>query len=326
MGLLGANCNKLREMRQLNYTSVLLMSASVDRYLSALGVLVLIGALGAVSAAGCRRKDAAGPPVATATVTLNRDRAALGSPIEIVYRFVVSGEARFDQDYWVMLHVVDSDDQLIWTDDHQPPVPTTQWKAGQTVEYTRTIFIPIYPYVGETTLQLGLYSRATQKRLPLEGQDMGQRAYKVGKLLLQPQTESVLIVTKDGWNSTEVAERNPSVTWSWTKKHATLSFKNPKTDSIFYLDLDNPDGVFNEPQQVRVSMGGAMLDDFQVKPRTAVLRKIPIKTAQLGTDTMSELQISVDKTFVPAVLTNGRSRDSRELGVRVFHTYVQPVK
>src|SRR5205814_5521817 len=60
-----------------------------------------------------------------------------------------------------------SDEQLIWTDDHNPPTPTTQWKPGQTVEYTRTIFIPVYPYVGEATLQVGLY-RSEERRVGKE--------------------------------------------------------------------------------------------------------------------------------------------------------------
>src|SRR5439155_21339194 len=178
----------------------------------------------------------------------------------------------------------------------------------------RTVFIPIYPYVGETSLQLGLYSRTTQKRLPLVGQDRGQRAYKVGRLVLQTQTESILTVTNDGWNPTEVAEHNAAVTWNWTKKQATLAFKNPKQDSVLYLDVDNPGGVFDEPQQVKVSIGAETLDEFQVTPRHELLRKIPIKASQLGRTEMSELRITVDKTFIPAVVTNGASKDPRELG------------
>ncbi len=61
-----------------------------------------------------------------------------------------------------MVHVVDTDDELMWTDDHEPPTPTTQWKPGQTIEYTRTVFVPVYPYVGDATIQLGLYSTTTR--------------------------------------------------------------------------------------------------------------------------------------------------------------------
>jgi hypothetical protein len=39
---------------------------------------------------------------------------------------------------------------------------------------------------------------------------------------------------------------------------------------------------------------------------------------------MAELQISVDPTFVPATVNPSISKDPRELGVRVFHAYVDP--
>jgi hypothetical protein len=187
------------------------------------------------------------------------------------------------------------------------------------------VFIPVYPYVGESTLQLGLYSRNTQKRLTLSGQDVGQHAYKVGRLLLQPQTESLFTATKDGWHQTEVADHNATLSWNWTKKQATLAFRNPKTDAMLYLDVDNP-GVFNEPQQVKVTIGSDTLDDFQVTPKNEVLRKIPIRAAQLGAADMSEVRIAVDKTFVPASVTKGASKDTRELGVRVFRAFIQPGK
>ena len=273
--------------------------------------------------ASCARKEAAAPPVATPSLTLSHDRAPLGSPIDITYKFVVANDAQFAEDYRVLAHVVDADDELIFTFDHNPPTPTSQWKPGQTVEYTRTEFIPVYPYVGEATIQVGLHSVVNQKRLPLAGEDVGQHAYKVGKLQLQPQTENVFTVYKEGWHPAEVAEHNSTIEWQWTKKDATLSFKNPKKDSIFYFQVDNPGGVFNEAQQVKISLGGQVVDDFTLKPKEPELRKVPLKAAQLGTDDVAELVISVDKTYVPAVVTSS-SKDPRELGVRVFHAFVDP--
>ena len=223
-----------------------------------------------------------------------------------------------------MVHVLDSDDEMMWTDDHNPPVPTTEWKPGQTVEYTRTVFVPVYPYVGEATIQVGLYSTTSQKRLPLTGQDMGQRAYRVAKFQLLPQTENVFTVFKDGWHPAEVAEHNASVEWQWTKKNATLAFKNPKKDSVFYLDADNPGSVFQQTQQVTISLGGQTLDEFPITPKQQVLRKVPITATQLGPNDMVEVHISVDKTFVPALIPSANSKDPRELGVRVFHAFVQP--
>ena len=291
------------------------------RTLVALGLAALVLASGALT--GCRRKEAPAPPMATPSVTLTHDKAPLGSPIDITYKFVVANDATFTEDLRVMVHVVDADDELIFAFDHNPPVPTTQWKPGQTVEYTRTVFLPIYPYVGEATIQLGLHSTATQKRVALSGTDAGQRAYKVAKLQLQPQTENVFTVFKDGWHPGEVAEHNATVEWQWTKKDATLSFKNPKKDSLLYLDVDNPGSVFTEAQQVKVTLGGAVVDEFTLQPKQPDLRKIPLKATQLGAGEVAELVISVDKTYVPAVLVAG-SKDPRELGVRVFHAYVDP--
>ena len=44
----------------------------------------------------------------------------------------------------------------------------------------------------------------------------------------------------------------------------------------------------------------------------------------MGSADLSELQITVDPTFVPMTATNGASKDPRELGIRVFHAYVDP--
>ena len=46
------------------------------------------------------------------------------------------------------------------------------------------------------------------------------------------------------------------------------------------------------------------------------------RSAPIGTGEMSELRISVDKTFVPAQADPSNSKDPRELGVRVFHAFV----
>jgi hypothetical protein len=322
-------------MRQLRYhrrrssftivsaasTSIIHMISRTSRRWAALGVAALVLVPGALSA--CRRKEAPAPPMATPSVTLSHDKTPLGSPIDITYKFVVAPDAKFTEDLRTMVHVVDADEELIFAFDHNPPVPTSQWKPGQTIEYTKTVFVPIYPYVGEATIQLGLHSTTTQKRVALAGDDAGQHAYKVAKLQLQPQTENVFTIFKDGWHPGEVAEHNATVEWQWTKKQATLSFKNPKKDSVFYLDVDNPGSVFNDAQQVTVTLGDTTVDQFTLQPKQPELRKIPLKAAQLGTGDLAELVISVDKTYIPAVLVAG-NKDPRELGVRVFHAYVDP--
>jgi len=196
-------------------------------------VVCLVSVLAVLNSLGCSRKPPETPALATPSLRFNHDRAPAGSPVEITYKFVVAPDARFNENYRVFVHVLDSDHEVLWFDDHDPPVPTTQWKGGETVEYTRTIFTPIVPYVGDTTVQMGLYSVKDQKRVRLTGEDAGQQAYKVAQLRLLPQTDNLFTVFKDGWHPTETATGNTAIEWQWTKGEATLAFKNPKKDAAF---------------------------------------------------------------------------------------------
>ncbi len=213
--------------------------------------LVLCFAACAAVSAGCAASEEEAPPVATPAFSVDSARAPLGSPIEVTFRFVVEEDApSFDEKYRVMVHILDSDEELMWTDDHDPPVATTEWSPGQTIEYSRTTFVPIYPYIGEAIVQVGLYSDVDGSRLPLAGEDMGQRAYKVGTLQLLPQSENIFLIFKEGWHRAEVAPNNAAVEWQWTRKEATLSFRSPQRDALLYLEIDGRPDLFPEPQLV----------------------------------------------------------------------------
>jgi hypothetical protein len=282
--------------------------------------------LAAVGVAACRRGEkVVGPPLATPTVTLSHDRVPAGSVLDITYKFVVAPDAKFSEDLRVFVHVVDIDEEQMWNDDHNPPVPTSQWKPGQTVEYTRTIFVPVFPYVGDATIEVGLHSLKDQQRVPLSGEDAGQKAYKVAKLQLMPQTDNLFTVFKDGWHMAEAAAHDPSIEWQWTKQQATLAFRNPKKDAMFYFEVDSPGKELHGPQQVSVNLGSQTVESFTIQPdEPAALHKITLPGTLMGDNDLTELQIAVDKTFIPAVVTNGTSKDPRELGVRVYHAFIDP--
>lgn len=277
------------------------------------------------AASGCGKKTESEPAFARAEFRINKPRVALGSPVELTYRFTrVPGSPAPAPDRRVFVHFVDANGELMWTDDHDPSVPTSQWREGQTVEYTRSVFIPIYPYLGEARVLVGLYDPATSHRLVLEGQDVGQRAYQVGTVELLPQSENVFLIFKEGWHPAEVAQDNPAVEWQWTKKDAVLSFRNPRKDATFYLDADARPDHFSEAQQVTVSIGGQTIDQFELTSRDRVLRRIPITAAQFGEGDMVDLRIAVSHTFVPSSTPGYDGRDTRELGLRVFHAFVEP--
>jgi len=266
----------------------------------------------------CSRKSDNEPPVATPSLTLSHDKVPIGSPVKLTYKFVAAPDAKFSTDYWVFVHVLDPTGELLWTDDHLPTPPTSAWKPGQTVEYTRTVFVPNYPYIGEASVRLGLYDRATTNRLTLNAPQVGRKEYLVSKFQLQPQSENIFLFYKDGWHPAEVATDNAASEWQWTKKTATISFKNPKKDSTFYLEFDARTDLFTPPQQVTIRIGTVTIATFAANNRERKLYTFPIAAAQLGSGDMTEIVLDLDRSFSPG---NG---DVRELGIRVFHAFVEP--
>jgi hypothetical protein len=285
---------------------------------------VALVALAAASVAACGRKQDTAAPVATPTVTIARPQVSIGSPLEMKYRFVVAPDAPpFNDDYWVFVHFLDADGELMWTDDHQPATPTRRWKPGETIEYERTMFVPKFPYTGQTVVEIGLFSRQTNQRLPLSGDTKGQRSYTVASFDLQPQNDTQFVVFKDGWHPTEVADDAIGTEWQWSKKEATLTFRNPKRDVTIYLQLDRPVAGYSEPLNVQIRIGEAVVDAFSLAPKQAELRKFPVTAARLGSADTVEMKIVVDRTFVPAQVPELKSTDPRELGVRVFRAYIE---
>ena len=286
-----------------------------------LAVLIAI----ALATTACGRTEDTDPPVATPSVTVSRGDAAVGSPIDMTYRFVVAdGAPAFAEDYWVFVHFVDVDGELMWTDDHRPPTPTRQWKPGMTIDYPRTMFIPKFPYTGETRVEVGLFSPENGSRLPLAGQNQGMRSYRVATFNLRLQSDNVFVVFNNGWHETEVADDSSGVEWQWSKREATLSFRNPKRDAVFFLQVDQPVKAFAEPQRVELRIGPTVIDTFALASGASELRRINVTADQFGGDEAVEMTIVVDRTFVPASIPELRSSDPRELGVRVFRAFVQP--
>jgi len=285
-----------------------------------LGLLFVVAGLGVA----CSGADDGAAAVATPSLVMG-DAAAIGSPVEMTYRFAVADDApTFGEDYKVFVHFLDADGELMWTDDHDPLTPTSQWTPGLAVDYPRTLFLPKFPYVGLTRVEVGLFSPTTGARLPLNGDTIGQRSYQVATFDLRLPSENLLVVYAGGWHNAETANPFEGPEWHWSMKDATLSFSNPRRDVRFFLQLDQPAAAFTEPQQVEVRAGSEIVDRFPLPAAQMELRRVDIPASALGTAGTVDLTISVDQTFVPASVPALSSGDSRELGVRVFQAFVQP--
>jgi hypothetical protein len=274
--------------------------------------------------AACRGGDDPAPSAGSIAVSLSRPRVALGSPVEVTYRFTLAPDAPSIGDRRVFVHFLDGNDELMWTDDHDPPTPSSTWTPGQPVEYTRTMFVGRYPYVGAARVVAGLYSPETNERVKLSGEERGDRSYKVADFELLPQTENIFVIFKDGWHQTEVvAQGADRAEWQWMKKEATIAFRNPKRDVTLYLQADNPAESVNAARQLEVRIGEHQLGTVALGREPGTVERLPVTAAQLGDGDMVEIHFVAEKTFVPSLEPGAASGDTRELGARVFHAFVQ---
>ncbi|HLA76818.1 MAG TPA: hypothetical protein VJU18_04465 [Vicinamibacteria bacterium] len=282
---------------------------------------VVLVIAGATLLPACRRKPAEVNAI-TPSLEISRNRAPLGSAIEVTYTWTVEPTAKkIGPDYRAFVHFLDSHEVILFTDDHTPTPPPTSWEPGQTYTYTRTVFVPIVAYVGPVEVRMGLQPVARGERLALKGDDAGLREYRVAKMESLPQTENIFLVYKEGWHNPEAAAHNPSVEHTWTKKDALVSFKNPKKDVVVYLEADTNAKAFDQSPVLTVAVGGKTGVVVPIENSEIFLKKIRVKAADLGTEEWVDLKLSMNQSFVPK-LKGVNTTDERELGLLVYHLYV----
>ena len=286
------------------------------RYIGAITILCAL-------TVACSKRDE-GPARATPAVSLP-SQATAGQSADVTYRFAVAPDApAFSEDYVVFVHAFDESGSRVWTSDHEPPTPTSQWKPGAVIEYTRPMAIPRNAR-GPCTVEIGLYSPNSQERLTLSGESRGRRAYRVGLLDVRRSTNAPSAVYTEGFYPVETPEDAQGVEWRWSGRSGTIWLPNPKQDLDVILELDQPvSGAFGEPQRVEVRHEAKVLDSFALIAGRREVRRMSIPGAETGSSPSLRLTLSVDRTFVPSKQPNGIADDHRELGVRIFDARREP--
>jgi hypothetical protein len=283
---------------------------------------VALALIAATALTGCKRRQPAEAIDVTPSLSVNRARAPLGSAIEVTYTWTTGTNLKkIDQPYRAFVHFLDSHEVMLFTDDHVPTPAPSSWEPGKTYSYTRTVFIPIYPYVGDVEVRVGLHAEGRGDRLALKGQDTGMREYKVASMEVLPQTENIFLVYKEGWHNPESSPQNPSLERTWTKKDALVSFKNPKKDIVVYLEADTNYKAFDFPPVLTVAVNGRSGLTVPIENSEVFLKKIRVKAADLGNEEWVDLKLSMNQSFVPKV-KGVNTHDDRELGLLVYHLYV----
>jgi hypothetical protein len=293
--------------------------------------MALVAALaGTLLLPACNRRKPAEVNPISPSIKVNRTRAPLGSALEVTYTWTLEpGAKKLDRDYRALVHFLDNHEVMLFDDDHDPVPPTSTWEPGKTYSYTRTRFVPVYPYVGEVEVRMGLYPHPGRGERPvLKGEDKGFREYKVATLELLPQTENIFPVFKEGWHNPETQPENPAVERTWTKREALMSFKNPnfnreqKTDVIVYLQADTCVKCFAQTPELTVRVGNNVGARLAIQTPEVFLKKLRVKAADLGTDEWVDVRLTMNQSFVPKNLNPPLNSDDRELGLLVYHLYV----
>jgi hypothetical protein len=274
-----------------------------------------------IVAAACGGRHDTAPPVASIAASLSAATVEAGAPVTVTYTFTLPpGAAFLPADQWVFVHALDDANELLWTDDHAPAVPSQDWRSGAPVSDERTMFVPRGTTPGHVRLEAGLFSRSSGTRLPLSGQDRGMRSYEVGSMTVTPTSNPV---SADGWYDPETGE-SPGREWRWSRRESRLSFANPKAPITLYLEIDQPVSALPASQTVEVRGQSGALATFSVPAGAPQVAKVALMPDQLGASDRTDITLKVDRTFVPAATPPLKSTDTRELGIRLLNAFVVP--
>ncbi|HSP07637.1 MAG TPA: hypothetical protein VLR94_10700 [Acidobacteriota bacterium] len=266
----------------------------------------------------CNRHNATIVP----KVQINKKSAEMGTPIEVTYSFSTKKEyVALQRDLTVFCHFLDPKRVIRFQDDHLPSIPTSQWRPNGNYHYTRTVFIPKNIPAGEYTLSLGIYSPEKGERFDLDAKTLDHRAYNMGTLLIEIPPQDITIQYAKGWYDPETIPSDVGEHWRWTKKEAVLKVRNPKADALLYFKADgNTEHFKDSPQMVTLKIGDNVIDTFPITSNMPFMKKYNVAKNLLGSGNMLELNVQVDRTFIPA--EDKISSDTRELGIRVYEIYL----
>ncbi|MFQ5744280.1 MAG: hypothetical protein ACE5HV_11915 [Acidobacteriota bacterium] len=252
------------------------------------------------------------------------DSIPVGQPFEVGYRWT-PGEAFTPpaDDYKVFVHLAEPDGTIFMQDDHYPPLPTSQWRAGEPVTYKRWIYPPSSVQPEYIELYVGLYQEAENSKIAVKSGGEWNERPSVHRMYVRTDQVAGLPVNIEGWHEKEVSPTSPTESWIWMERSGTVAFGNPRGPAILHLRAHSPIDEVGGPQKVTILFGGRELTALEITEPAPFLKRIPVPRAALGDDDWVEVTLSVDKTFVPGELYPD-SEDTRELGLLVYDFYLAP--
>ena len=130
-----------------------------------------------------------------------------------------------------------------------PVPPPSTWEPGQSYSYTRTRFVPVYPYVGDVEVRMGLYPYPGRGERPaLKGEDRGFREYKVADAGAAAADREHLPGLQGGLAQPRDPSREPGHRADLDEEARRWSpSRTPRKDVVVYLEADTCVKCFTDP-------------------------------------------------------------------------------
>lgn len=298
----------------------MLQRERVCRHLEARSLVWISLLLLAATAAACGEEEPVRQLDVEPSVVLP-ESAPVGQPLDVVYRWVPGPDfSPPSDDYRVYVHLIGPDGEILLQDDHYPPLPTSQWRAGEEVTYKRWIYPPTDLRPDYIDFYVGLYDDDGRIAVKSNGEWEGRPV--VHRLYIRADDVAGLPVTFEGWYDEEMGATSHE-RWSWMGRRAVAAFGNPRGPAILHLRAHSPVVEIGGPQIIRISIGDVEIATIEVTDQRSFQERIEIPAEALGDGDWVEITIEVDKWFTPAEI-DPASSDTRELGLQVFGLYLAP--
>ncbi len=271
-----------------------------------------------LSVISCSQKGDIEPGIA-----LNKGVVTMGSVLEAEYSFKVLPNSKIpNYDGIVFVHFLDPDNNIVFTDDHNPPKPTSQWKAGENYSYKRNIYIPSDILSGEYKIRLGIYDPAGKRdRVPLRAREIKDRSYELAKLTIKAPLWD-LIKYEEGWYEVEHSAEDPFIQWRWTKGKAIAYLLNPLKDTKLHISYEgNPEYAPDKKIKVIFKINDNEIEESYIEDNKKIDKIISIAKDLAKDDRYIKFEIDVSSVFIPKDV--GHSDDTRELGIKIYRLIIE---
>lgn len=233
----------------------------------------------------------------------------------IQFNWIDVPESHQKQKFMVKVHFVNSEDTIIFQDDHILP--------DTFASYQREILIPLIPRSQKVTMLAGLYIPGSDVRYAIQNsQDISGNKVPVAQFTVTPPLHiddlpEARISYGSGWYQKEFGESSND-SWRWISQTAECKLKGADRDLILYLHGFVPEDRLNGAVTLELLLDGEILGRYEDLTGEFIIKRV-IENSQIQNGEFGELTIVADKSFMPAEIE--QTDDTRSLSVMIKQFY-----